>query len=88
MVAGGGTGGLVLALTAKDWGFEVKVFEKADSSTLRGEGPYRGPIQLSSSALAVLEAIDENAAKQIMEEACCVIGNRFNGFVDGVSGSW
>ncbi|ONI20238.1 hypothetical protein PRUPE_2G004400 [Prunus persica] len=40
-----------------------------------------------SSALAVLEAIDENVAKQIMA-AGCVTGNRTNGFVDGVSGEW
>ncbi|ONI20237.1 hypothetical protein PRUPE_2G004400 [Prunus persica] len=67
-------------------GFEVEVFEK-DLSLVRGEGQHRGPIQLMSSALAVLEAIDENVAKQIMA-AGCVTGNRTNGFVDGVSGEW
>ncbi|BFG20083.1 hypothetical protein CerSpe_063580 [Prunus speciosa] len=86
LIAGGGIGGLVLALAAKHRGFEVEVFEK-DLSLVRGEGQHRGPIQLVSSALAVLEAIDENVAKQIME-AGCVTGNRTNGFADGVSGEW
>ena len=86
LIAGGGIGGLVLALAAKHRGFEVKVFEK-DLSAVRGEGRYRGPIQLLSSALAVLQDIDENVAEQIMK-AGCVTGNRINGLADGVSGEW
>lgn len=86
LVAGGGIGGLVLALAAKHRGFEVKVFEK-DLSAVRGEGRHRGPIQLLSSALAVLEAIDKNVARQIMK-AGCVTGNRINGLADGLSGEW
>ncbi|XP_027338651.1 zeaxanthin epoxidase, chloroplastic-like [Abrus precatorius] len=86
LVAGGGIGGLVLALAAKNRGYEVKVFEK-DLSAVRGEGRHRGPIQLLSSALAVLEAIDQNVARQIIE-AGCVTGNRTNGFADGLSGEW
>uniref|UniRef100_A0A2N9FT98 FAD-binding domain-containing protein n=1 Tax=Fagus sylvatica TaxID=28930 RepID=A0A2N9FT98_FAGSY len=84
LIAGGGIAGLVLALGAKHRDFEVKVFEK-DLSAVRGEGRERGPIQLSSSALAVLQAIDENAAQQIIK-AGHVTGNRINGFADGVSG--
>ncbi|XP_057991631.1 zeaxanthin epoxidase, chloroplastic isoform X2 [Hevea brasiliensis] len=86
LIAGGGIGGLVLALAAKHRGFDVKVFEK-DLSAVRGEGRHRGPIQLLSSALAVLQAIDENVARQIME-AGCVTGDRINGLADGVSGDW
>lgn len=86
LIAGGGIGGLVLALAAKHRGFEVKVFEK-DLSAVRGEGRHRGPIQLLSNALAVLEAIDEHVAKQIME-AGCVTGDRINGLADGISGEW
>ncbi|KAM2155720.1 hypothetical protein ACFX1R_041496 [Malus domestica] len=86
LIAGGGIGGLVLALAAKHRGFQVQVFEK-DSSSVRGEGKGRGPIQLVSSALAVLEAIDEDVVKQIME-AGCDTGNRINGYADGVSGEW
>ncbi|XP_057450524.1 zeaxanthin epoxidase, chloroplastic-like isoform X2 [Lotus japonicus] len=86
LIAGGGIGGLVLALAAKHRGHEVKVFEK-DFSVVRGEGRHRGPIQLLSSALAVLEAIDHSVAKQIME-AGCVTGNRTNGLADGLSGEW
>jgi len=86
LVAGGGIGGLVLALAAKNKGYEVKVFEK-DLSAVRGEGRHRGPIQLLSSALAVLEAIDQSVAWQIME-AGCVTANRTNGLADGLSGEW
>ncbi|KDP20392.1 hypothetical protein JCGZ_05275 [Jatropha curcas] len=86
LIAGGGIGGLVLALAAKHKGFDVKVFEK-DLSAVRGEGKHRGPIQLLSSALAVLQAIDKQVAEQIME-AGCVTGDRINGLADGVSGEW
>ncbi|XP_061356894.1 zeaxanthin epoxidase, chloroplastic-like isoform X2 [Gastrolobium bilobum] len=86
LIAGGGIGGLVLALAAKHRGYQVNVFEK-DLSAVRGEGRHRGPIQLLSSALAVLEAIDQSVAEQIME-AGCVTGNRINGLADGLSGEW
>ncbi|KAL2333552.1 hypothetical protein Fmac_014765 [Flemingia macrophylla] len=86
LVAGGGIGGLVFALAAKRKGFEVVVFEK-DLSAIRGEGQHRGPIQIMSNALAALEAIDSEVAEQVMR-AGCITGNRINGLVDGVSGSW
>ncbi|GJN27453.1 hypothetical protein PR202_gb15481 [Eleusine coracana subsp. coracana] len=86
LVAGGGIGGLVFALAARRKGFEVLVLER-DMSAIRGEGRYRGPIQLQSNALAVLEAVDGNAADEVMD-AGCITGDRVNGIVDGVSGSW
>lgn len=86
LVAGGGIGGLVFALAAKKKGFDVLVFEK-DLSAVRGEGQYRGPIQIQSNALAALEAIDIDVAEQVME-AGCVTGDRINGLCDGVSGNW
>ncbi|CAK9177405.1 unnamed protein product [Ilex paraguariensis] len=86
LIAGGGIGGLVLALAAKHRGFDVKVFEK-ESSAVRGEGRDGGPIQLSSNAMAVLEAIDKDVARRIVEEGC-ITGNRINGFADGLSGKW
>lgn len=86
LVAGGGIGGLVFALAAKRKGFEVLVFEK-DMSAIRGEGQYRGPIQVQSNALAALEAIDLEVAEEVMK-AGCITGDRINGLVDGVSGSW
>ncbi|KAG2566552.1 zeaxanthin epoxidase, chloroplastic-like isoform X2 [Panicum virgatum] len=86
LVAGGGIGGLVFALAARRKGFEVLVLER-DMSAIRGEGRYRGPIQLQSNALAVLEAVDAAAADQVMD-AGCITGDRVNGIVDGVSGSW
>ncbi|KAI4386683.1 hypothetical protein MLD38_004595 [Melastoma candidum] len=86
LVAGGGIGGLVFALAAKRKGFEVMVFEK-DMSAIRGEGQYRGPIQIQSNALAALEAIDMEVAEEVMR-AGCITGDRINGLVDGVSGTW
>ncbi|XP_020550425.1 zeaxanthin epoxidase, chloroplastic-like [Sesamum indicum] len=86
LVAGGGIGGLVFALAAKRKGFEVVVFEK-DLSAIRGEGQYRGPIQIQSNALAALEAIDIDVAEEVMC-AGCITGDRINGLVDGISGSW
>lgn len=86
LVAGGGIGGLVFALAAKRKGFQVTVFEK-DVSAIRGEGQYRGPIQIQSNALAALEAIDLHVADEIMA-AGCITGDRINGLVDGISGDW
>ncbi|GAB2255380.1 hypothetical protein Droror1_Dr00009158 [Drosera rotundifolia] len=86
LVAGGGIGGLVFALAAKRKGFDVVVFEK-DASAIRGEGQYRGPIQIQSNALAALEAIDMDVAEEVMR-AGCITGDRINGLVDGISGSW
>ncbi|KAG1355339.1 putative Zeaxanthin epoxidase, chloroplastic [Cocos nucifera] len=67
-------------------GFHVLVFEK-DISTIRGEGQYRGLIQIQSNALAALEAIDPQVAEQVME-AGCITRDRINGLVDGISGTW
>lgn len=86
LVAGGGIGGLVFALAAKKKGFDVLVFER-DLSAIRGEGQYRGPIQIQSNALAALEAIDMDVAEEIMN-AGCITGQRINGLVDGISGNW
>eukprot|EP00252_Welwitschia_mirabilis_P027720 TRINITY_DN9594_c0_g1_i1.p1 TRINITY_DN9594_c0_g1~~TRINITY_DN9594_c0_g1_i1.p1 ORF type:complete len:666 (-),score=113.86 TRINITY_DN9594_c0_g1_i1:504-2501(-) len=86
LVAGGGIGGLVFALAARKKGFQVKVFER-DISAIKGEGQYRGPIQIQSNALAALEAIDQTIAEEIMASGC-VTGDRINGLVDGISGAW
>ena len=86
LVAGGGIGGLVFALAAKRKGFDVLVFER-DLSAIRGEGQYRGPIQIQSNALAALEAIDLDVADEVMK-AGCITGQRINGLVDGISGNW
>lgn len=86
LVAGGGIGGLVFALAAKRKGFHVLVFEK-DLSAIRGEGQYRGPIQIQSNALAALEAIDMGVAEEVLNTGC-ITGDRINGLVDGISGNW
>ncbi|KAK4858125.1 hypothetical protein QYF36_011428 [Acer negundo] len=74
---GGGIGGLVLALAAKNRGYVVKLFERDLSA----------PWAYSTQALTVLQAIDKNVAKQIME-AGCVTGDRIYGLADGTSGEW
>ncbi|CAH8358981.1 unnamed protein product [Eruca vesicaria subsp. sativa] len=64
-------------------------FEK-DLSAIRGEGQYKGPIQIQSNALASLKAIDISVAEEVMEAGCITgeSGDRINGLVDGVSGTW
>ncbi|XP_012849616.1 PREDICTED: zeaxanthin epoxidase, chloroplastic-like, partial [Erythranthe guttata] len=86
LIAGGGIGGLVFALAAKRSGFDVKVFEK-DLTAVRGEGLERGPIQLLSSAMGLMESIDKDAAREIMESGY-VTGDRLNGLADGTTGQW
>eukprot|EP00271_Cylindrocystis_brebissonii_P016079 TRINITY_DN39257_c0_g1_i1.p1 TRINITY_DN39257_c0_g1~~TRINITY_DN39257_c0_g1_i1.p1 ORF type:complete len:730 (+),score=130.62 TRINITY_DN39257_c0_g1_i1:134-2191(+) len=86
LVAGGGIGGLVFALAAKKRGLDVTVFER-DLTAIRGEGQYRGPIQIQSNALAALEAVDTGVAEAVMEGGC-VTGDRINGLVDGLTGEW
>ena len=46
LIAGAGIGGLVLAVALLKKGFDVKIFER-DLTAIRGEGKYRGPIQVS-----------------------------------------
>jgi NADPH-dependent 2,4-dienoyl-CoA reductase/sulfur reductase-like enzyme len=47
IIAGAGIGGLVLAVALLKQGVDVKVFER-DLTAIRGEGKYRGPIQVRS----------------------------------------
>lgn len=56
-------------------------------TAIRGEGKYRGPIQIQSNALAALEAVDAGMAEEIMA-AGCITGDRVNGLCDGVTGDW
>ena len=64
----------------------MQVIER-DLTAIRGEGQYRGPIQIQSNALAALEAVDKGVADLIMQSGC-VTGDRINGLVDGVTGEW
>lgn len=45
LIAGAGIGGLVLAVALIKKGIDVVVFER-DLTAIRGEGKYRGPIQV------------------------------------------
>ena len=51
---------------------EVTVFER-DASAIRGEGKYRGPIQIQSNALAALQAIDKTTAEAVMATGCITV---------------
>jgi zeaxanthin epoxidase len=53
LIAGAGIGGLVLAVGLLKKGFDVQIFER-DLTAIRGEGKYRGPIQVSKISLARL----------------------------------
>nr|AAO48941.1 zeaxanthin epoxidase precursor [Chlamydomonas sp. W80] len=86
LIAGAGIGGLVLAVALIKKGFHVTVFER-DMTAIRGEGKYRGPIQIQSNALGALEAIDPSIADEVMDEGC-ITGDRVNGLCDGVTGDW
>ena len=63
LIAGAGIGGLVLAVGLLNKGFDVQVFER-DLTAIRGEGKYRGPIQvqhllqcLQCSASSAIQAV-------------------------------
>ncbi|KAF8060065.1 Zeaxanthin epoxidase [Scenedesmus sp. PABB004] len=86
IVAGAGIGGLVLAVALLKRGVDVKVYER-DLTAIRGEGKYRGPIQVQSNALAALEAIDAGVAEEVLARGC-ITGDRINGLCDGETGDW
>ncbi|PSC71770.1 zeaxanthin epoxidase [Micractinium conductrix] len=86
VIAGAGIGGLVLAVGLLKRGFDVTVLER-DMTAIRGEGKYRGPIQIQSNALGALEALDARVAERVYEEGC-ITGDRVNGLCDGVTGDW
>ena len=52
VIAGAGIGGLVLAVSLLKRGFRVKVLER-DLTAIRGEGKYRGPIQVGGELILV-----------------------------------
>ena len=49
LIAGGGIAGLVLAVALLKKGVDVRVYEQ-DMTAIRGEGKYRGPIQVCSAS--------------------------------------
>lgn len=56
-------------------------------TAIRGEGKYRGPIQVQSNALAALEALDPDVAAAVLAEGV-MTGDRVNGLCDGLTGDW
>ncbi|GAB4819653.1 hypothetical protein N2152v2_006699 [Parachlorella kessleri] len=86
VIAGAGISGLSLAVGLLKKGYEVVVLER-DLTAIRGEGKYRGPIQVQSNALGALEALDKATAERVYQEGC-VTGDRVNGLCDGITGDW
>eukprot|EP00899_Mesostigma_viride_P014077 jgi/Mesvir1/22670/Mv14100-RA.1 len=82
LIAGGGIGGLSLALAFKRVGLDSIVFER-----VREYKPFGGPIQLQCNALGALESICPQFAQKVIERAT-ITGDRLNGLVDGVTGDW
>lgn len=56
LVAGAGIGGLVAAIGLLKAGFAVKLFER-DTTAVRGEGAYRGPIQVQKLLIVVISTL-------------------------------
>jgi len=78
--------GLVLAVGLLKKGFDVVVLER-DLTAIRGEGKYRGPIQVQSNALAALQALDAEVADAVLSLGV-MTGDRINGLCDGLTGDW
>jgi hypothetical protein len=66
LIAGAGIGGLVLAVALIKKGVDVAVFER-DLTAIRGEGKYRGPIQVGCCSWAPAHLADPPAC---YEPAC------------------
>lgn len=67
LIAGGGIGGLVAAVALLKRGYPVQVFER-DLTAIRGEGKYRGPIQvndMSSMTTIDLHVLRRQAVKAV-----------------------
>jgi zeaxanthin epoxidase len=82
IIAGGGVGGLCLALALQAKGVPFTLYEK-----VKKYKPFGGPIQLQCNALATLEAIDMNVANEILNLGT-ITGDRVNGLLDGKTGEW
>ncbi|GMH35174.1 hypothetical protein BSKO_03042 [Bryopsis sp. KO-2023] len=86
LIAGAGIGGLVAAVGLLKAGYDVQVFER-DTTAIRGEGKYRGPIQIQSNALAALGVIDDEVSEKVCASGV-ITGDRINGLCDGLTGDW
>mmetsp|Transcript_1366 Transcript_1366/g.3851 ORF Transcript_1366/g.3851 Transcript_1366/m.3851 type:complete len:573 (+) Transcript_1366:90-1808(+) len=82
VIAGGGIGGLCLAIALQNKGIPFKVYEK-----VKEYKPFGGPIQLQCNALESLEAIDMSLAQEVMDLGT-ITGDRINGLLDGKTGEW
>jgi zeaxanthin epoxidase len=77
IVAGGGLGGLALASTLINDGYDVHVFEQAKQYK-----PFGGPIQIQSNALWALREINPILYSAV-EEVGVRTGDRLSGIKDG-----
>ena len=77
IIAGGGLGGLALASTLINEGYDVHVFEQAKQYK-----PFGGPIQIQSNALWALREI-KPVLYEAVEEVGVRTGDRLSGIKDG-----
>ena len=77
LIAGGGLGGLALATTLTQLGYDVHVFEQATQYK-----PFGGPIQIQSNALWALKAMSP-VLYEAIEEVGVRTGDRLSGIKDG-----
>lgn len=78
IIAGGGIGGLSLASTLIQKGFDVHIFEQA-----RQYKPFGGPIQIQSNALWALREINP-VLYETIEAVGVRTGDRLSGIKDGL----
>ena len=82
VIAGGGLGGLFLAICLTKKGFNVTVVERTQEYR-----PYGGPIQLASNGTSVLKATSERLYKAILENSRPFWGT-ISGIKDGYTADW
>jgi zeaxanthin epoxidase len=83
IIAGAGVGGLVLARKlSQHENMHVTLLEKTQAFKRFG-----GPIQLASNALAVLNEMDSECYKKVMEKFTYT-GDKENGIKDGIRDEW
>jgi zeaxanthin epoxidase len=82
VVAGGGLGGLFLAICLNKRGFDATVVEKTKQFRA-----YGGPIQLASNGMSVLKAVSESLYKDVQDNSRPFWGTR-SGIKDGLTAKW
>jgi len=82
LVAGGGLGGLFLAICLARKGIDVIVLERTKIYR-----PLGGPIQLASNGMSVLKATSENLYRRVQDNSRSFWGTK-SGIKDGLTSEW